>query len=331
MGWSWAGALSGMDKIQAKRLKEKELEDEREKSLLGLYLAKLEKQATAKTSDKYTTAAQSAMKLQKRVSGADLSEEDVAFFNNIIDDPFAAEEVLNFLDTNVTNTGVPIPLSDVRSMMNIVQSNIPEEDKMDYMSLITGADLSDKSKYYELAEQLSNITSTPGRTILTDVKPEAKIIPKTQDEFYLRQMDIISGNLHRNAKRFLNENPIESITTEELRTRVNRVASAVGMLESGNKDQMKIGRDMLMEEYLTPQNFKEDYLKIHPDVFRGWEKNYYLPESLKAIPEPQTPTTNVQVLTAEDIANSPNLQNLGAEAGDQIINGVLHDSNGNPK
>jgi len=205
MGWSWAGALSGIDKIQAKRLKEKELEDEREKSLLGLYLAKLEKQAATKTSDKYTTAAQSAMKLQKRVSGADLSEEDLAFFNNIIDDPFAAEEVLNFLDTNVTNTGVPIPLSDVRSMMNIVQSNIPEEEKIDYMSLITGADLSDKSKYYELATQLTNIITTPGRTILTDIKPEARVIPKTQEELFERQLGIVSGNLLRNAKQFVKD------------------------------------------------------------------------------------------------------------------------------
>ena len=293
MGWSWAGALSGIDKMQEKALKQKELEDEREQSLLGLYLAKLEKQATSKTGDKYRNAAQSAMKLQKRVSGANLSEEDLAFFNNIIDDPFAAEDVLNFLDANITNTGVPIPLSDVRSMMNIVQSNIPEEDKMDYMSLITGADLSDKSKYYELAEQLTNITTTPGRTILTDVKPEAKIIPKTQDEFYLRQMDIISGNLLRNAKRVLKENPLESITDEDTRTMVNRIASAVDMLESGSKDQMKVGREILMEEYLTPKNFKEDYLQIHPEAFRGWEKNYYLPRSLQAIIEPQTPTTQL--------------------------------------
>jgi hypothetical protein len=305
MGWSWAGALSGIDKIQAKRLKEKELEDEREKSLLGLYLAKLEKQATTRTSDKYTTAAQSAMKLQKRVSGADLSEEDVAFFNNIIDDPFAAEEVLNFLDTNVSVTGTPIPLSDVRSMMNIVQSNIPEEEKIDYMSLITGADLSDKSKYYELATQLTNITTTPGRTILTDVKPEARIIPKTQEELFERQLGIVSGNLLRNAKQFVKDQNYDTNNQQ-----VVKIQNAIDMINSGNKDSIQVGREILMEEYLTPENFKQDFLENHPDAFRGWEKNYYLPPSLKAGSEPiETPILPPKAISVPEAAIDDLIQN----------------------
>ena len=343
MGWSWAGALSGIDKMQAKALKEEEMSSEREKSLLGLYLSKLEKQSTAKTGDKYRNAAQSAMKLQKRVSQADLDEEDLAFFNNIIEDPFAAEEVLTFLDNNVTATGVPIPLSDVKPMLNIVNSNMPEADKIDYMSLITGADLSDSTKYYELAQQISSITAAPGRTVLTDVKPEARIIPKSQDEFYLRQMDIISGNLLRNAKQFLKENPIESITSEDVRTQVIATQSAVSMLQSGVKEQMKVGREMLMETYLTFENFKEDYLEIHPDVFRGWEKNYYLPESLKAIQEPELPGNNnnirmipnATVLTQEMIDSNPSLKNVGAQPGDQLLQttegGKLYGPDGNPK
>jgi len=305
MGWSWAGALSGMDKIQAKRLKEKELEDEREKSLLGLYLAKLEKQATAKTSDKYTTAAQSAMKLQKRVSGADLSEEDVAFFNNIIDDPFAAEEVLNFLDTNVDVTGTPIPLSDVRSMMNIVQSNIPEEEKIDYMSLITGADLSDKSKYYELATQLTNITTTPGRTILTDVKPEARVIPKTQEELFERQLGIVSGNLLRNAKQFVKDKNYDTTNQQVVDTQ-----RAINLINTGSKDSIQIGRDILMEVYLTPENFKEDFLENHPEAFKGWEKNYYLPPSLKAGSEPtKTPAPKPKATSVPEVAIDDLLEN----------------------
>ncbi len=338
MGWSWAGALSGIDKMQAKALKEEEMSNEREKSLLGLYLAKLEKQSTAKTGDKYRNAAQSAMKLQKRVSQADLDEEDLAFFNNIIEDPFAAEEVLTFLDNNVTATGVPIPLSDVKPMLNIVNSNMPEADKIDYMSLITGADLSDSTKYYELAQQISSITAAPGRTVLTDVKPEARIIPKSQDEFYLRQMDIISGNLLRNAKRFVEDNNNDTSIPQ-----VRTTQSAIQMLQSGNKEQMKVGRDMLMETYLTPENFKEDYLEIHPDVFRGWEKNYYLPESLKAIQEPELPGNNnnvrvipnATVLTQEMIDASPALKNVGAQPGDQLLptdtGGKLYGPDGNPK
>ena len=338
MGWSWAGALSGIDKMQAKALKEDELSNEREKSLLGLYLAKLEKQSTAKTGDKYRNAAQSAMKLQKRVSQADLDEEDLAFFNTIIEDPFAAEEVLTFLDNNVTATGVPIPLSDVKPMLNIVNSNMPEADKIDYMSLITGADLSDSTKYYELAQQISSITAAPGRTVLTDVKPEARVVPKTQDELFKRQLEVVSGNLLRNAKKEIEDNNADSSIQ-----RVRDLISAVQMVESGNTDQMKFGIDALMETYLTAKTFKENYTDVYPELFKGWEKNWYLPQSLKAIQEPKLPGNNnniriipnATVLTQEMIDSTPSLKNVGAQPGDQLLQttegGKLYGPDGNPK
>jgi len=338
MGWSWAGALSGIDKMQAKALKEEEMSSEREKSLLGLYLSKLEKQSTAKTGDKYRNAAQSAMKLQKRVSQADLDEEDLAFFNNIIEDPFAAEEVLTFLDNNVTATGVPIPLSDVKPMLNIVNSNMTEADKIDYMSLITGADLSDSTKYYELAQQISSITAAPGRTVLTDVKPEARIIPKTQDELFKRQLEVVSGNLLRNAKREIKDNNADSSIQ-----RVKDLMSAVQMVESGNTNQMKFGIDALMETYLNATTFKENYIDVYPELFKGWEKNWYLPQSLKAIQEPELTGNNnnirmipnATVLTQEMIDGYPSLKNIGAQPGDQFLQttegGKLYGPDGNPK
>ena len=338
MAFSWAGALSGIDKMQAKALKQEELGNEREKSLLGLYLSKLEKQSTAKTGDKYRNAAQSAMKLQKRVSQADLDEEDLAFFNNIIEDPFAAEEILTFLDNNVTATGVPIPLSDVKPMLNIVNSSMPEADKIDYMSLITGADLSDSTKYYELAQQISSITAAPGRTVLTDVKPEARVVPKTQDELFKRQLEVVSGNLLRNAKKEIKDNNADSSIQ-----RVKDLMSAVQMVESGNTNQMKFGIDALMETYLTATTFKENYTDVYPELFKGWEKNWYLPQSLKAIQEPELPSNNnnnrlipnATVLTQEMIDASPALKNVGAQPGDQLLptdtGGKLYGPDGNPK
>jgi len=323
MGWSWAGALSGMDKIQAKRLKEKELESEREKSLLGLYLAKLEKQAAAKTGDKYTTAAQASLRLQKRISGADLAEEDLAFFNNIIEDPFAAEEVLNFIDSQATEYGMRVQLSDIPSMINVIQSPASTEDKIDYMSLITGADLSDSNKYYEIAQQLSSITTAPGRTIITDVKPSTRVSSKLEEDRNELMLGIIGGQLVGRAKSFVKSSGADSENPQ-----VRKIQNAINLIESGNKESIQVGREILMEEYLTPENFMTDFVENFPNQFKGWENNYFLPPSLKVIP---SPTTNNQILTEEDIANSPNLQNLGAEAGDQIINGVLHDANGNPK
>jgi hypothetical protein len=323
MGWSWAGALSGIDKVQAKRLKEKELESEREKSLLGLYLAKLEKQAATKTGDKYTTAAQASLRLQKRISGADLAEEDLAFFNNIIEDPFAAEEVLNFIDSQATEYGMRVQLSDIPSMINVIQSPASTEDKIDYMSLITGADLSDSSKYYEIAQQLSSITTAPGRTIITDVKPSTRVSSKLEEDRNELMLGIIGGQLVGRAKAFVRTNEADSQNPQ-----VRKIQNAINLIESGNKESIQVGREILMEEYLTPENFMTDFVENFPNQFKGWENNYFLPPSLKSVP---SPTTNNRVLTEEDIANSPNLQNLGAQAGDQIINGVLHDANGNPK
>ena len=323
MGWSWAGALSGIDKVQAKRLKEKELESEREKSLLGLYLAKLEKQAATKTGDKYTTAAQASLRIQKRISGADLAEEDLAFFNNIIEDPFAAEEVLNFIDSQATEYGMRVQLSDIPSMINVIQSPASTEDKIDYMSLITGADLSDSSKYYEIAQQLSSITTAPGRTIITDVKPSTRVSSKLEEDRNELMLGIIGGQLVGRAKAFVRTNEADSQNPQ-----VRKIQNAINLIESGNKESIQVGREILMEEYLTPENFMTDFVENFPNQFKGWENNYFLPPSLKAVP---SPTTSNRVLTEEDIANSPNLQNLGAQAGDQIINGVLHDANGNPK
>jgi hypothetical protein len=191
------------------------------------------------------------------------------------------------------------------------------------MSLITGADLSDSSKYYEIAQQLSSITTAPGRTIITDVKPSTRVSSKLEEDRNELMLGIIGGQLVGRAKAFVRTNEADSQNPQ-----VRKIQNAINLIESGNKESIQVGREILMEEYLTPENFMTDFVENFPNQFKGWENNYFLPPSLKAVP---SPTTSNRVLTEEDIANSPNLQNLGAQAGDQIINGVLHDANGNPK
>ena len=326
MAFNPTGVVNWLDKADAAKAKEDELNRSREDTLLGIYLKKLDAQQTAKGTDKYLTAAEAAMKLQDRVDNADLNEEDRDFFNTIAEDPFAAQKVLDLVEKNVTDTGATIALSDVRSLINIVGSKMPTKDKVDYISLITGADVSNDEKYYELVKQIGSITTTPGSSLVIDIKPEANVIPKTQQELFERQIDIVNGNLLRNAKQF-----VKTENYNQENPKVRKIQNAIEMIESGNKDSMSVGREILMEEYLTPEKFKEDYLEVHPEAFRGWEKNYFLPRSLQAVPDVNTG----RVLTAEDIANSPTLQGLGAEPGDKIINidgvDVLHDSSGNPK
>ena len=326
MAFNPIGAVNWLEKADAAKAKEEQLNRDREDTLLGLYMKKLDAQQTAKGTDKYLTAAEAAMKLQDRVDNADLNEEDRAFFNSIAEDPFAAQKVLDLVEKNVTETGATIALSDVRSLINIVGSKMSTKDKVDYISLITGSDVSDDKKYYELVKQIGSIVTTPGGSLVVDIKPEANIVPKTQQELFERQFEIVNGGLLRNAKQF-----VKTENYDQGNPKVRKIQRAIDMIESGVKDSMSVGREILMEVYLTPETFKEDYLEVHPETFRGWEKNYFLPRSLQAVPDVNTG----RVLTAENIAASPTLKNLGAEPGDKIINidgvDILHDSNGNPK
>ena len=341
MAFSFAGVLSGIDKMQAKALKAKEITDAREQSLLGIYLSKLETQATSRTGDKYTNAATASLKLQKRVSNADLDEESQAFYNNIISDPFAAKEVLTFIDNNVLDNGVPIPLSDVRNMINIIGSKLPEEEKKDYLSTITGSDLADDSTYYKIAKELSLISAAPGRTVITDVKPEASVLPKVQEELFERQMNVINGNLLGKAKAFVKANL--NSTDQNIQTQVRETQAAIQLAISGNKESMQAGNSSLMEVYLTPENFREDFVENHPGLFKGWEKNYYLPLSIKSIKPAEVTNDssnnniipNAIVLTQAQIDANPQLQNVGAQPGDQFLNtdggGMLYGPDGKPK
>ena len=80
MAFSFAGALSGMDKVQARRDQEEELAQAREESLFKIYLNKLEKQTAYRSSDAYLEAAQASLDLQKMVDDADIDDEEALSF-----------------------------------------------------------------------------------------------------------------------------------------------------------------------------------------------------------------------------------------------------------
>ena len=75
-----------------------------------------------------------------------------------------------------------------------------------------------------------------------------------------------------------------------------------------------------MEVYLTPKNFREDFVENYPGSFKGWEKNYYLPLSIKSIKPAEVTNDssnnniipNAIVLTQAQIDENPQLQNVGA-------------------
>jgi len=86
-----------------------------------------------------------------------------------------------------------------------------------------------------------------------------------------------------------------------------------------------------MDEFMTPAEFQENLVEMFPSKFEDYQNNPYLPPQLRALNTEPESLPESQTLTQEDINNSPNLQRLNAQPGDKIINGVLHDANGNPK
>jgi len=326
MGFSWAGAISGLDKVQERRMKEKELAQAREQSLFQIYLNKLEKQTAYKSSDAYLEAAQASVDLQKMVDDADIDDEEaLSFFNSAIQDPFAAQDILKF-QRMLEDDGRSVPLSQIRSMMIISQAKAPVQDKMDYISQITGKDFTDEKEFYRMAQELSKITTTPGRTFTVTPKPGVLTSFEPQEKRQKAMADIVLQNTIPLAKAKVKE----MLNDPSQATELSRIQGLLNQIQSGG-DQSDRAAQFLMDEFMTPAEFQENLVEMFPSKFEGYQNNPYLPPQLRALNTEPESLPESQTLTQEDINNSPNLQRLNAQPGDKIINGVLHDANGNPK
>ena len=326
MAFSFAGALSGMDKEQARRDKEEELAQAREQSLFQIYLNKLEKQTAYKSSDAYLEAAQASVDLQKMVDDADIDDEEaLSFLNSAIQDPFAAQDILKFQRT-LEKDGRSVPLSQIRSMMIISQAKAPVQDKMDYISQITGKDFTDEKEFYRMAQELAKITTTPGRTFTVTPKPGVLTAFDPQEKRQKAMADIVLQNTIPLAKARVNE----ILNDPSQATERSRIQNLLDQIQSGG-DQSDRAAQFLMDEFMTPAEFQENLVEMFPSKFEDYQNNPYLPPQLRALNTEPEPLPEGRTVTQEDINNSPNLQRLNAQPGDKIINGVLHDANGNPK
>ncbi len=328
MAFSFAGALSGMDKVQARRDQEEELAQAREQSLFQIYLNKLEKQTAYRSSDAYLEAAQASLDLQKMVDDADIDDEEaLSFLNSAIQDPFAAQDILKFQST-LEKDGRSVPLSQIRSMMIISQAKAPVQDKMDYISQITGKDFTDEKEFYRMAQELSKITTTPGRTFTVTPKPGVLTAYEPQEKRQKAMAEIVVQNTIPLAKAYVNEHLDSPDTVKKDKAR--EYEQLLMSIRRGG-DQSDRAAQLLMDEFMTPAVFRENLLEMFPSKFEGHDKNPYLPPQLRNLNTEPESLPESQTLTQEDINNSPNLQRLNAQPGDKIINGVLHDANGNPK
>ena len=285
MAFSFAGALSGMDKVQARKDREEELAQAREQSLFQIYLNKLEKQTAYKSSDAYLEAAQASLDLQKMVDDADIDDEEaLSFLNSAIQDPFAAQDILKFQRT-LEEDGRSVPLSQIRSMMIISQAKAPVQDKMDYISQITGKDFTDEKEFYRMAQELSKITTTPGRTFTVTPKPGVLTAYEPQEKRQKAMLDIVLQSTIPLAKASVEE----MLNDPSKATERSQIENLLQQIQSGG-DQADRAAQFLIDEFMTPAVFRENLLEMFPSKFEGHDKNPYLPPQLRNLntePEPE--------------------------------------------
>jgi len=273
MAFSFAGANEALEeraaRVREDKLREDDLALARENSLFQLALAKQKGMSDFKTSDKYMSAVGDTIKLQTRIKNADLDTETLDFFKPILEDPFASADIMKFINTQ-KKEGVDIRVSDIPSMMTIVKSNAPVQEKMDFIKVITGADLTNKDQYYKIAQQINDITTTVGRTVFTDTRPGVGVDFEQKEKRQQKMVDIIEYQIEPMARAFVANNPNSNDDS------VRRIQAALNSLGGNNAKQ---AMHTLMTEFLKPVKFKE-LMKRYPEEFKGAETNPYLPPIL---------------------------------------------------
>ena len=180
MGFSFVGARNAYmryrDEKREDELYNRELNDRRQNSLLELALHKEKSRASARSDKDYQDAARNALRLEQRLDSLDLDEDTEAYYATMLTDPLAANEFMSFIEDQERNYDTVIDLRDAPSLFKITKmGNVPVQKRMDYVSQILNTDLSNKEEYFRLANEINSIQTVPGRTVLTDTTPGAKV------------------------------------------------------------------------------------------------------------------------------------------------------------
>jgi hypothetical protein len=289
------GVVNWLDKADAAKAKEEDLIRSREDALLGLYIKSGGSTGTGKSKDTMT-AAEAALKLQQRIDNSGIEDEDTLnYLNNILDDPFAAKDVLDFIEDQATNYDRVINLQDLPTMISIVQAPTSVEDKIDLFKEFDVVDLTNKEEYYKLAKRISDMTTKGGRTVFVDVQPEA--IQKTDFSAREKQFEGVLQNVIRVARAGLENDP-------------NRVQTqnALNNLSSSDAGTKADARDYLLSTFITPDLITSLETE-NPSAYRGLSNNFLIkPYIATSVPQNQItyPTPPAEAIAA--LQNNPSLK-----------------------
>ena len=283
--FNWGGLN---DAYQRKRLEDradKEREQEialaRENSLLELGLTKEKDRVKFRSEKPYREAAEATLKLEKEIEKLNLQDQDtIDFYNKVLTNPFLAADIYNFKKEQA-DMGRTVNFSQIPSMVNIIESGMPEENKIDLIGLISGENFEGeegKQKYYEIATQIQNINTGTSRTMFIEPKPGFETDIGNLQKNRENQVNILLNRVEPIAQSFLNANTNLTGLDRETKDKVRRIEKALNMIESGG-DDAKEGARIIFNEYLTPEIMKVQ-VKRFPIDFIDYKNNPFLPPSI---------------------------------------------------
>jgi len=283
-GFSWAGLdrayTEKMTELKEERRRQEDIAANRENALFELALVSSKESSKYKQTGEYRKAAEAARNLETQLDELDnLDEETLKFYKPVLEDPFAALEVQNFIKSQ-NDQGINVNLTDVPNLMLIVSSKAPLTEKLDYLELITGKDFSGKEGeklYRDLAMQISSMSSVPGRTAFVVPKQGTQVDRAKQTQRQENMVNIIGLQIVPMATREIVQNP----NTQD--PRIVRITAALNKVNNGSKEDRMLGLQTLMDEYLKAPELKY-LIERFPDEFRDYQKNPYIPINITSMP-----------------------------------------------
>jgi len=171
--------------------------------------------------------------------------------------------------------GLEISYSMLPSMLNVVSSDAPETEKIDFIERITGADLTGKEGkelYRKLATEIISAPTEIQSTLLISPKPGMNLNVKNKDLYQKAQREKIEAQVIPLAKMKLKRDKDQYGIKD---TRVQNLQALLNDLERGG-DEANRAFNLLMPMVLTKQSF-ELLIKNFSQDFIGYEENPYLP------------------------------------------------------
>ena len=311
MGFSFAGANKAINDIRAQAKANKAAKDEliskRENTLLQLGLAN--KQTRSAADDKaLRDAAVNTKRLETRIKELDLENnpELAEYYETLLSDPLAANDVMNFIKTQETEYERVVDLNYLPSLMKIIPNEqVPLQDRIDYVSMILNADLSDKKEFFILADQIKNMTTgTRGRTVFTDIVPGSEVDISKAFKTDVDQQKLLGTYLKVLGNNYLDQTQGDATNQQTVETKkFLDDLSATGPAADNLRENAIVG---LFNYYMTPKKLYD--LTNDPDnpKFRGFYNSPYVKAMVDMYDYPVIDESEDLVKEMTDILRSGN-------------------------